>query len=401
MRMFRLGSSLRQVALAAGIITFAACSGASHSSTPTQPEATPSAITGASISGQVTTSGAPASGIEVHVDGSAASARTDSSGSFSLAGVPTGDEVLRFQTSQSSSAVSIPKVQPSETIQMSVAISGSTATIESMSRSSQTSSNQPSDPSGDPTGTEPTSPPASGPLTMSLAPSEMETCGGNNHGNFTVFVRGTGFDQIDTTSLTLSGDDTTATPITPDKVSIEGDHLKAQFKQSAVFALLLQPLTAGETRVLTLNYVDTSAVAGTLTADLTISDCTDTESTPPSGPLAMSISPTTVESCGATGDEFEVVVSGTGSDQIDPSSLTLSGDDASATPISPVKAKFDDGQLEAEFNASDVYGLLLQPLTSGETRVLTLNYLDTSSVAGSLTANLTITDCTTSGSTGD
>jgi len=143
------------------------------------------------------------------------------------------------------------------------------------------------------------------------------------------------------------------------------------------------------------------AVAGTLTADLTISDCTDTESTPPSGPLAMSISPTTVESCGATGDEFEVVVSGTGSDQIDPSSLTLSGDDASATPISPVKAKFDDGQLEAEFNASDVYGLLLQPLTSGETRVLTLNYLDTSSVAGSLTANLTITDCTTSGSTGD
>jgi len=195
---------------------------------------------------------------------------TDASGRFSLAGVATGDRVLTFETQQASPAVAVPHVQPAEQINLAVSINGSSAQIDSMTRSSDSASGEVGDDPED----DPSQPPTSA-LTMSLSPSDWESCSEENNGNLQVFVRGTGYDQIDTNSLLLSGDDPAATPLAPYDASVQGSHLKATFKRADAFALLLAPFVDGEVRTLTLDYVDLNGAPGQLTADVTISACDD------------------------------------------------------------------------------------------------------------------------------
>jgi len=179
----------------------------------------------------------------------------------------TGDRVVTFETQQANPAVAVPHVQPAEQIKLAVSINGSSAQIDSMTRSSDTGDTTTDDPTGDPP------PPATTPLTMSLAPSSWQACSSQNKGNLNVFVRGTGYDLIDPTSLMLSGDDPAALPLAPNSARLEGDHLKAVFSRQAAFGLLLAPFANGEVRTLTLDYLDTAGVAGQLTAGVKIGVC--------------------------------------------------------------------------------------------------------------------------------
>ena len=113
------------------ILVSVGCSGGSPSS--------PSGAGGATITGTVVAAGtgtASAAGIpttNVSVAGTPVASPVDTSGSFRLGGVPTGDVQLVFSGSGSGSApsVSLSNVMDQETIDLRVAIAGGTATVQS------------------------------------------------------------------------------------------------------------------------------------------------------------------------------------------------------------------------------------------------------------------------------
>ena len=134
---------------------------------------------------------------------------------------------------------------------------------------------------GTPAGTPPptsSGKPDTGTLRVDASPSDWDLCDTASNGKLNLFVRGSGYKDIDPTSLTLAGDDPAATPIAPSRARIEGEHLKAQFARKDAFALLLQPVAAGETRTFTLSFLQLGAPASiTFTIDLVQPDLTCTE----------------------------------------------------------------------------------------------------------------------------
>ncbi|MDX1631302.1 MAG: carboxypeptidase-like regulatory domain-containing protein, partial [Thermoanaerobaculia bacterium] len=100
----------------------------------------------ASLSGSVTlgsqgavmnTTGEASSGVTVRVQGTALSTTTDASGQFHLPGVPTGNQVVVFETGQSAAPLSIQDIRPNERIRVDVTVRGTSVTVDSMDRSSE------------------------------------------------------------------------------------------------------------------------------------------------------------------------------------------------------------------------------------------------------------------------
>jgi hypothetical protein len=231
----RVGSRVALVFAAVGLAASVwGCSGHGGSSTPTSPS-DPTALTGASVSGNVTTAGHAASGIRVTVDGSAASSTTDATGRFALDGVSPGDRVVMFTTANAQAPVSLQSVQPGEHVEMDVDVEGSRATVTSTNRHNTTQS---------------------GVLALQISPDSWNTNWTRSAGTVTVFFRGTGFDAIDPASVVLEGDDPAKTPLAPRSSRIEGDHLRATFGKADAFALLLAPVVPGQTRTVVVGYVE-------------------------------------------------------------------------------------------------------------------------------------------------
>ena len=111
------------------ILVSVGCSGGS----PSSPSGTGGATSagGATITGTVIAAGIPTT--NVSVAGTPIASAVDTSGSFRLGGVPTGDVQLVFSGSGSGSApsVSLSNVMDQETIDLRVAIAGGTATVQS------------------------------------------------------------------------------------------------------------------------------------------------------------------------------------------------------------------------------------------------------------------------------
>jgi hypothetical protein len=199
--------------------------GSSTATAPPPPGGGPGATTGASVSGKVSSGGRAASGVQITVEGTALSARTDSTGRFALERVPLGDQTLGFSTGRGRSPVEIRDLRDEDRIEMEVSISGSTARVTSMSRNGR-----PERTGGD-----------GGPLAVQVSPDSWNTNWTRSSGQLTVFLRGEGFDRIDPESVVLVGDDLAALPLEPRRVSIQGNHLQAKFGQADAFDLLLEP----------------------------------------------------------------------------------------------------------------------------------------------------------------
>jgi hypothetical protein len=105
-------------AATAVLIAAVACSSVS----PTSPSGTGATITGTVI--------ASPSAANVTVAGTPLSAAIDGTGSFALRGVPAGNVQLVFSGSGASSAVSLLNVADQELIELEVAITGGTATVQ-------------------------------------------------------------------------------------------------------------------------------------------------------------------------------------------------------------------------------------------------------------------------------
>jgi len=114
--------------------------------TPASPDSTGGA--GAVVTGSVTSSGSSAvaarplgvsaapSGLSVSIAGTSLTTGVDSTGHFAFQDVPGGDRQLHFTGPGIDAQLGIPDIQTSETINLSVSLSGSSATIETQSRSS-------------------------------------------------------------------------------------------------------------------------------------------------------------------------------------------------------------------------------------------------------------------------
>lgn len=134
---------LVRVAIAALLFSTVACGGRPASPTAPAgfdaPTSGPAAVAGATIQGQVqsgtaamaATTGAAASGLTVTVVGTSISATVSGTGQFTLNGVPAGSSQLNFTGTGVNVSVNISPVQGTETISITVKISGEKAEIES------------------------------------------------------------------------------------------------------------------------------------------------------------------------------------------------------------------------------------------------------------------------------
>jgi hypothetical protein len=107
----------------------AACGGGTGA--PTAPSSTGG--TGAMIAGTV--SGAAPAGLTVAVTGTSLSAAVESTGSFQMAGVPSGNVQLQFRSTSVNATAQIANVANDEFVQIQVQLNGSTASIVSEVRS--------------------------------------------------------------------------------------------------------------------------------------------------------------------------------------------------------------------------------------------------------------------------
>ncbi len=123
---------IRIASVCAVLLAAVACS----SNSPTSPSgagATTSAgatITGSVVGAQAT----PSSALTVSVAGTRVSSSVDATGTFQLAGVPTGNVQLVFGGSGGGSTVSLPNVVSQEAIELQVSIVAGTATVERVVR---------------------------------------------------------------------------------------------------------------------------------------------------------------------------------------------------------------------------------------------------------------------------
>jgi hypothetical protein len=122
-----------------------ACGGGKGTPTSPSSEVTAPSGTSATISGSVqgasgsamlaASTGAALSGVTVSVVGTAISAPTDATGRFMLKNVPAGPVQLQLAGGGANATVALNPVAPLETIDVVLAVSGSTASVESEVRS--------------------------------------------------------------------------------------------------------------------------------------------------------------------------------------------------------------------------------------------------------------------------
>jgi hypothetical protein len=116
-------------AILCAAIMAAACSGTGTAPTsPSGAQPTPATQSTATIKGSVRN--ASASGT-VSIAGTSMSASLDAAGRFMLGGVPPGDVQLQVNTAGTAGSVPITAVQPSQTIEVVVAMGAGSATLES------------------------------------------------------------------------------------------------------------------------------------------------------------------------------------------------------------------------------------------------------------------------------
>ncbi len=104
-------------------------------------------------------------------------------------------------------------------------------------------------------------------LSLQVRPNVWNTQYKVSQGSVQAFVMGPNLDQIDTTTIQMSGDGT-GSPISPTSTRLAGNHLMATFsKQDAIS--LFPHAKAGDKHVVTLSFTD-NGTATSLTANVRI-----------------------------------------------------------------------------------------------------------------------------------
>ncbi len=394
------------------VLSAGACGGGGGASSPTDP-GMPSAMSGtASITGQVSVTGsaggnlnagsfsgpaaapgtpshlAPAdssgSGMTVRIQGTSLATTTNAQGRFGFQNVPTGNQVLVFEKASSSASVPIGGIQPSEQIDITVEVSGSSASVTDIQRDGGSSQgdtgggDQGGDSGGDTGGDAGGGGNEPQPVDLSLQidPDTWNLDYDHSAGTVTAFLTGSGFDQVVLDSILLLGDNPDADPLAPVSATREGNHDKARFAKSDVLDLLDDPM-AGSMHTVTVQFeIEGQDGTSELMADVKIvgQDDSGGDNGQELGNLSLQMSPDSWNlNYDQSSGSVTAFIRGDGLDAIDTDSIELSGDDPEADPLPASTARLEGDHVRAQFPKNKVLGLLDMPV-SGSKHTVTVSF---------------------------
>jgi hypothetical protein len=230
------------------------------------------------------------------------------------------------------------------------------------------------------------------PLTLDIDPDEWSLNYTNSAGTVEAFLRGEGFDQVDTNSIQMVGDNPDAVPLAALSASIRGDHVHARFPKNQVIGLLLDP-APGTTHTIIVSYLLNGGTERLeLSAVITIED--DDVVIDPTQ-LTLQIDPVEwilnfVDSV----ENVDAFIQGEGVNLIDLNSIVMKGDNTAALPLAATSATLDGGQVHAAFPRNQVLSLLLNPV-DGSTHTIIISFLPIGGTEADrieLTAVITVKD---------
>lgn len=212
-------------------------------------------------------------------------------------------------------------------------------------------------------------------LNLELHPDVWNLNWEHSEGQLHAFVRGDGFGDIDPASVALVGDAGSALPL---NVKIAGKQLKAVFSKQDALATLGDP-QKGDVRTLTLEFT-ADGVPGALTDTVRIvgggDDGDDDDDGEEPEELGLAVKPRKwntnyIHSHGTV----QVFFRGEGVEDVDLSSIQLIGDDPVALPVEAIVAKLSGHHVMARFSKSAAFDSLLDPVLTGEERIIKIRFL--------------------------
>jgi len=213
-----------------------------------------------------------------------------------------------------------------------------------------------------------------GELSLEVDPAEWDLNFVNSSGKVETFIRGTGIEKIDLTTIRMKGDNTAVEPMVPESVSLNGDHIRAAYPKNLVLNLLLNP-TEGSVHTIVVSFLE---VGGTvpieLTALITVTDEDGDDGEEPTGPLTLQISPSDWNlNYYKNSGTVTAFIRGEGIEKIVLTSIQLKGDNTAALPLVALSPTLNGDHVRARFPKNQVLGLLLNPV-SGSVHTVTVSF---------------------------
>lgn len=333
----------------AGLLGLAGCH---DSGSPTEPRSETAVIQGkvtlgtGTMAGTSTFAGTTAA-IVVRVKGTDVTTTAGADGAFALVGVPTGNRAVQFSHGAATAEVPVPSILPSETITVDVTVNGNAAVVNSMARSSGGEA-----------------------LNLSIDPDHWNLEWTHSSGQVTAFIRGTGYEKVDLSTIVMIGDKAGSDPLAPIRATREGEHDQAKFDMSKVLDLVADP-TPGSVHTIGVRFT-LDGTETVLTAEITIVGSGDGDS---QGPLRVEIDPDHWNTNYPTSSGWVTVfIRGEGNDKVDPASVVMIGDSSSAAPLAASSASREGNHVRAQFPKNQVLSILDNPV-AGSAHVVTIRLL--------------------------
>lgn len=379
------------------LVLGAACGGGGGSGSPTEPGGDPAPLGTASLSGQISVTGSGSlvgglssvsgadqsgAGVTVRIQGTDLATSADGSGSFRLDGVPHGNQVVVFETGQSSAGVQVDSIQPQEAIRLEVELDGSNARVKNLQRN----------------GGEEDAGPDELHLSLQLSPDTWNTNYENSAGTVTAFIRGEGFTEVVLDSIVMVGDDDTAAALAPVSATREGDHVRTRWAKRDVLDTLADP-EPGSTHEVCLEF-DARGFESTqaLCGDVRIvgpaddgGDDGEDGGEEELGNLSLQLSPSNwnLNYDGSSGT-VTAFIRGDGLGHVDTDSIELEGDDPAAAPLPASFARLEGNHVRAQFPKDQLLDLLDEP-ERNSTHTVTIRFTaDDGAESHELTAQVRI-----------
>lgn len=357
-----LSIAVRTPLLALAVLLAVGCS-SDGSPTESRIEASTATLTGSVTLGSqgvvVGVAEDATAGVTVRIQGTGLSTATDASGDFSLPGVPTGNQVVVFESGQSAAPLPVEEIQPDERIEIDVTVRGSSVTVDSMDRSSESGPGN-DEQQGDEGDEGEEGEEEEIDLSLEIQPRSWNLEWEHSSGTVSALIRGAGFERIDLGSIVLVG--TSGDELEPASVRRQGNHVRARFDKTDALATLDDP-EAGEMHdVIIRLLVDEEEMDLTFAVRIVGPEDDDEgdEEEEETEPLSLEIQP---RSWNTNWDRSSGTVSafirGDAIDEIDLDSILLVG--TSGDELAPASVGRQGNNVRARFGQADAFATLDDP----------------------------------------
>ena len=218
-----------------------------------------------------------------------------------------------------------------------------------------------------------------GELRVELQPNTWNTNWANSQGTVSALIKGSGFGDIDPSSVELVGTDGAEAALPAERVQTAGNHLRAFFRMADAIDTLDTP-TRGETHIVTLRFTADGETVE-LTAQVRIvgpAGGNDDEEDDEEEELSLTIQPDVWNTNWArSAGTVSFLLRGSDLDSIVDASIFLVGTDAAAVPLAPVRLQRAGNHVRAFFGKAAALATLDTP-AAGETHEIELQFTDAS-----------------------